>query len=177
MPDPLTITSPAGVEVVSHGGLCPVQAYGTIGAFHWYFRARGGGWRLSVGGPDPRGQHYVAAESADLTVSGDYGGGYDAGYMPDVDVAERIGRALGLWQSGVRGSVEVEVPNLPYTEHHSLTPKDGLTRYIVVTEDGDLDGYVWADSEGAARVAAVDLGSEGDFTVTVDEDVVEVAGA
>jgi len=37
-----------GAEIITFGGNCPVQAEGTVGPYHWYFRARGNAWSMHV---------------------------------------------------------------------------------------------------------------------------------
>lgn len=55
-------------------------------------------------------------------------------------------------------------------EAGSTEPVDGMPRWVVRTEDGDLDGYVWANSRAAALSAAHRMGADGDFIVMEDVD-------
>ena len=116
------------IVTISHiGGACPVQGYGTVQAFgvfdasvrHWYFRARGQSWTLTVGDlapsvgddwsdPGPLDDGFVSPNRADLCVRGEYQGGlYAAGWMPGVDAEARIRKALDLWARGERGCVDL----------------------------------------------------------------------
>lgn len=46
-----------------------------------------------------------------------------------------------------------------------------LPRWAIYTEDGDLDGYVWATDADAAMVCAREIiGTSGDFTVAPDDE-------
>ena len=81
-----------GLVVESFGGQCPVQAWGTLLGFPFYFRARHEHWSFSV-----------AAEGEDATMSGvppllfervePWGESeHDAGYMPEEVAADFIVR-------------------------------------------------------------------------------------
>jgi hypothetical protein len=113
MSEPITInTPPAAVEVLSFGGECPVQGYGTITGpdgvtWCWYFRARWDAWSVSVGHPAEEIKDYVCDWTAPLTAWGDYGMDYAAGYMPKADAIKCITQALALWVAGSRGTVDV----------------------------------------------------------------------
>lgn len=65
-----------GIAFTSKGGNCPVQAEGTFDGNEFYFRARGDEWQFHVG-PDAErfGPNEYVAE-------GEYGDGFDAGWMP-----------------------------------------------------------------------------------------------
>lgn len=41
------------IRIDTIGGQCPVQAEGAINAQPFYFRARGAGWSMSIGGKNP----------------------------------------------------------------------------------------------------------------------------
>lgn len=82
------------IEITMIGGNCPVQAEGTIDDEPFYFRARGQGWSLSVGGDDvmmdPKWHH-----------SEQYGDGpFDAGWMPEDEALafiEQSATAFAAW--------------------------------------------------------------------------------
>lgn len=72
------------VHIERIGGLCPVQAEGTIGGKPFYFRARHQQWSLSIGGAD------VIMEPEWHTSQPWGNGPFDAGYMPVEDAAAII---------------------------------------------------------------------------------------
>lgn len=79
------------LKIDSIGGMCPVQAEGTVGGFPFYFRARHTSWEFAVAekGKDP------VDVCCDPAMKGFYraepwgDGPHDAGYMP-VATATRI---------------------------------------------------------------------------------------
>lgn len=76
------------------GGNCPVQAEGTINGQPFYFRARGDGWRIGIGGND-----IVAAP--DWSYEEDYGDGpYDAGWMTKDEARAFIKQSAEKFVSG-----------------------------------------------------------------------------
>ena len=82
------------------GGQVPVQGFGTVGAHHWYFRARGDRWSLDVGTPDSSIPDYVDLEGAVWSAAGFWGTWPEAGWM-DMDVAVNIIReALAQFLAG-----------------------------------------------------------------------------
>jgi hypothetical protein len=72
------------------GGNCPVQATGTVADFPFYFRARGGKWRLAIG-------HNPYADSAWIHTERYGFGPYDASWMPEDEAIEAIERAALSW--------------------------------------------------------------------------------
>ena len=75
-----------GLRVDAIGGLCPVQADGTVDGVPFYFRSRGDRWQMAIG-----------EKPVDVTLGwadgwlreAEYGTWPDAGYMP-IEEAEEI---------------------------------------------------------------------------------------
>jgi hypothetical protein len=80
------------VEIVELGGICPVQAEGTIAGKPFYFRARGSSWRLSVGDGDPTG-------NPEWTYQEDYGENFEAGWMEEKEAIRFILQAADQYQA------------------------------------------------------------------------------
>jgi hypothetical protein len=83
------VVSPA-IKIEMIGGSCPVQAEGTIDGREFYFRARGGAWRLNIGGDvvcDPEWSHHEP-----------YGDSpFAAGWMSEDDARFFIRKAAELY--------------------------------------------------------------------------------
>lgn len=84
----------ADISITSIGGLCPVQAEGTINGVPFYFRARHQHWLLAIGGEDPVDdpeweyeEHYSDVPSA-------------AGYMTEDEARQFISAAAERFERG-----------------------------------------------------------------------------
>jgi len=66
-------------------GNCPVQADGLVLGLPFYFRARGNGWQLRIGGTN--------GVNGECFAEGRYGTEYEAGWMPK-PLARRLIRSL-----------------------------------------------------------------------------------
>ena len=83
--------TPVKVEITQGGGLCPVQAEGTINGKPFYFRARGSSWRLNIGGED-------LILKPEWSYEEDYGDGpFDAGYMSEEEARTFIQKAAEMY--------------------------------------------------------------------------------
>ncbi len=81
-----------GITIDWLGGNCPVQAEGMIDGKPLYFRARGSGWRLEVGGDSVINPEWKYEE--------DYGDGpFDAGFMSEDEARAFIGKAVALYRN------------------------------------------------------------------------------
>jgi hypothetical protein len=83
----------AEVVITMIGGLCPVQAEGTINGSPFYFRARGQRWTIGIGGdvvmyPE---WHYGEPYGTER---------FDAGYMPEGEARAFINRAAERYENG-----------------------------------------------------------------------------
>ena len=75
-------------------GSCPVQSEGVVDGKDYYFRSRGNSWSLSIGGDDE-------ISAPEWFYEEDFGTWPDAGYITDDQAHEFIGKAVGLYRSGV----------------------------------------------------------------------------
>lgn len=77
------------IEYIS--GNCPVQSEGRIGGQHFYFRARGQRWSMSIGGSDPiiEPEWYYEEPYGDTP--------HAAGWMPQYEALEMIAKAIKLY--------------------------------------------------------------------------------
>ena len=96
------------IDVRHLGGLCPVQAEGTVDGHRFFFRARGARWRLWVAaqpGPfeDPMGPAAWLHEEP-------FGSWPDAGYMDQATAQSLIDRALNAWASQSLASRPAQSP-------------------------------------------------------------------
>lgn len=80
-----------GVVVDSIGGMCPVQAEGTIDGQPFYFRSRGAFWSMSIGGADVVGE-------PDWYYDEPYGEWLDAGYIEVEEALWFVDRAVMLYR-------------------------------------------------------------------------------
>lgn len=76
------------IEIEFIGGNCPVQAEGKIDGTPFYFRGRGNGWRIGIGG-GPVGK-------PDWSTFGEC---ESAGWMLEGEARELIEKAAALWRS------------------------------------------------------------------------------
>ena len=80
-----------GVEYV--GGVCPVEAEGSIDGHRFYFYARGARWSLGIGGSDP-------IESADWYYEEPYGQSKSAaGFMKEEEAIALIRKAMLMFRA------------------------------------------------------------------------------
>ena len=89
-------------------GNCPVQAFGTIGEHHWYFRARGD-CILVIGPPDGEIPEYVSDFGAVWGERVDYEAttGRYPGWMEDDEARGVLAGLMMLYLSGHPGSLVV----------------------------------------------------------------------
>jgi hypothetical protein len=81
------------VVIDALGGVCPVQAEGTVDSEPFYFRARGQRWTMSIGGD--------VLDCADWRSGAPRGEGeYDAGWMSHDEAWEIIHREADLYLRG-----------------------------------------------------------------------------
>lgn len=85
------------IFIESFGGNCPVQADGRIDGKPFYFRARGSGWSIGIGGEpvlNPEWEYYE-----------EYGDNpYAAGWMPQYEALGFMAKAFGMYANGVPSS-------------------------------------------------------------------------
>lgn len=82
-----------GIVVDTIGGLCPVQAEGTVDGQRFYFRARGEHWALHIGLKEDwfTGREWCHREP--------YGEKYEAGHMSETLARAFIGKAIAKWRA------------------------------------------------------------------------------
>lgn len=76
------------VQIDRIEGFAPVQAYGSVSGAPFYFRARHDAWHIEIG---------------DWIHSEVWGDGFDASYMPERVVREKIHAAAQKFQAGEKG--------------------------------------------------------------------------
>jgi hypothetical protein len=91
-----TVLAPA-FDVHHLGGLCPVQAEGTVNGHRFFFRARGARWRMYVAGQP--GEHTDPMGKDGWLFEEPYGTWPDAGYMDQSTAQACIQRSLNAWMA------------------------------------------------------------------------------
>lgn len=81
------MTDVGKIDIEFIGGNCPVQAEGTIDGAPFYFRARGNGWRIGIGGD--------TVADPDWSTFGEWD---NAGWMLEGEALELIEKAAALWR-------------------------------------------------------------------------------
>ena len=82
-----------GFSVDYIGGVCPVEAEGSIDGHRFYFSARGDVWQLQIGGADP-------SEGADWSYSESYGVTKSAaGFIKPDEARALIRKAILIFRS------------------------------------------------------------------------------
>jgi hypothetical protein len=85
IPPPETLGAheiPGWMSIEDLGGLCPVQGWGTVDDWRWYFRARGEAWSIGACGGHGDPEDVEENSATTFYVEEHYGAGpFDAGYM------------------------------------------------------------------------------------------------
>jgi len=92
------------LKIEQLGGLCPVQAEGTVNCVPFYFRARYGYWSMGIG-KDPVGAGFKDNDAWYYAEDWPHGE-YQAGYMSKEDAVECIHKAAKLYLENKEVSVE-----------------------------------------------------------------------
>lgn len=87
------------------GGYCPVQGFGVVDGYTWYFRARGEHWEIGIAPTPGEGPEFEDAavdatfEKVGWCYHDKWGAWPDAGYM-ELDVAWGfIEQSIGKWRA------------------------------------------------------------------------------
>jgi hypothetical protein len=125
-----------GLVVESFGGVCPVQAWGTLLGFPFYFRARHEHWSFEVEAEheDPTSDALAQILFQREEAWGE--GEHDAGYMPEEVAAEFIVRCAWAFL-GAR-----EVPHEAIREAQDRTWTTRLVARLRSTQEDDLTACV-----------------------------------
>jgi hypothetical protein len=86
----------SGIVIEEIGGMCPVQAEGTIDGKLFYFRARGDSWSIGIGREPLFDPEWEYAE--------DYGVWPEAGYMEADEAKAFIEKAVALYRADKGGA-------------------------------------------------------------------------
>lgn len=98
------------VHLEQIGGGCPTQAWGTIGGYSFYFRARHGTWTLDVGPEKATDPRFVDSETA---VWSAWGNDPTEGWMAPEHAAWLVGLCLSAYTDIAEGRTPTVFRNPP----------------------------------------------------------------